>query len=236
MKSTYQSLVKRGYSNTQIEERCNKLDEASLEKMLGSSTPQERTSAARVLGRRKHTASIQALSIALENEKSLYSKIAISEALGSMGIKAVPYLIGMLGKIGRNQYKQMPNELFKKTNYPLPRDIAARTIIKIGPPALPALEEILIRGELWQIYEAIDSIGYISFYSHEQRSLKHLFKCLKQHDDDELLTWKIIRALEAFPLPKSKKFLQTFLVSSKNKMLTLEAARSLKQISKNKCD
>ena len=120
MKSTYQSLVKRGYSNTQIEERCNKLDEASLEKMLGSSTPQERTSAARVLGRRKHTASIQALSIALENEKSLYSKIAISEALGSMGIKAVPYLIGMLGKIGRNQYKQMPNELFKKTNYPLP--------------------------------------------------------------------------------------------------------------------
>lgn len=236
MKSPAEYLIKRGYLSPQFEKRFKNLSDTNLIKMLESTVAQERTAAARLLQHKKNILSIHSLCQALENERSLYSKIAISKALGSMGVKPLSFLIGMLGKIGRNQYKQTPAKLFKKTNYPLPRDIVARTITKIGPVALPALEKILLKGELSQIYEAIDSIGYISFYSNEHRSLKYLFLCLKQNKDNNLLIWKIVRALEAFPLPKSEKFLQSVVATSKNRILILEATRSLKQISKNRGD
>jgi hypothetical protein len=82
----------------------------------------------------------------LENEKKLYTKIALSEAIAEYGVLSLKYLIPLLGKIGKNQHKKVALVDINKKSYLLPRDIAARIIIRIGKPALPFLEEILVSG------------------------------------------------------------------------------------------
>ncbi|AOT72470.1 hypothetical protein [Geosporobacter ferrireducens] len=75
--------------------------------------------------------------------------------------------IEYLGKVGKNQYKELPDKPFDKNNYPLPRDIISRTICKVGIPALKHLRECLYTGSYEQILEAIDAIGFISFYEYD---------------------------------------------------------------------
>jgi hypothetical protein len=103
----------------------------------------------------------------LENEKKLYTKIALSEAIAEYGVLSLKYLIPLLGKIGKNQHKKLLWLISIKKSYPLPRDLAARTIIRIGEPTLPFLEEILVSGTYAQKIEVIDAIGHIVFYCNQ---------------------------------------------------------------------
>jgi hypothetical protein len=81
-------------------------------------------------------------------KKKLYTKIAICEAIEAYGVSSLPYLVPLLGKIGNNQHKKAGFYDLDKKSYPLPRDIAARIIIRIGEPALPLLEDILLNGTI----------------------------------------------------------------------------------------
>jgi HEAT repeat protein len=81
---------------------------------LLNSEPTARTSAANILGKRKHYAAIKPLCSALKIEKKLYCKIAISNALRDMGTKAITPLIGLLGEIGENQETTLPLKGFNK--------------------------------------------------------------------------------------------------------------------------
>ncbi len=198
--------------------------------LLKSKYPKERTSSAIVLGQRKSEKAIVALCEQLKEENALYSKIAISEALGKIGKPTINELIKNLGIIGNNQHKTLPKMIFNKWSYPLPRDIVARTICKIGDSILVDLNNIFVDGNKKQIYEAIDAIGFISFYSENKISFEMLEKSLQKYCDDEIIKWKITRALSAFPSKKSELILLNILKTSKMPELEWEAIRSLGSI------
>lgn len=230
MRSRSRALDKRGYPDEALEKHLGNEKTDGLIKCLEGAVARERTAAARILGRRKDPSSIVPLCDALAVEKALYSRIAISEALGEIGIAALPFLVDLLGKIGQNQHQRLPGKNFNKIHYPLPRDIVARTIIKIGQPALPALEKVLQEGEKRRISEAIDAIGYIAFYTQDHTSLRSLLHCLERYRNDELIVWKIIRAFESYPMPEVMICLEKIRSGSKNQALVREAERSLRQL------
>ena len=202
--------------------------------LLKSNNSKDRTSSATILGQRKSQKAIFVLCKQLENEKALYSKIAICEALGKIGKPAINELIKYLSKIGNNQHKTLPKKRFNKCSYPLPRDIIARTICKIGDGALMDLNNILEGENKKQIYEAIDAIGFISFYSENKISFETLEKALQKYSDDEIIQWKIIRALSAFPSKKSEEILLDILKTSNKPELKWEAKRSMGLICKKR--
>ncbi|MCK5475269.1 MAG: HEAT repeat domain-containing protein [Candidatus Pacebacteria bacterium] len=223
---------KRGFT-TEIEDSLftNRSD-SELIFLLRSNNSKERTSSAKTLGQRRSQKAIVALCEQLKNEKALYSKIAISEALGNIGKPAVKELIKYLGAIGSNQHKALPKKKFNKKSYPLSRDIIARTICKIGNGALVDLNNILENGTKKQTSEAIDAVGSISFYCEDKSSFKSLERSLQEYKRDEIIQWKIIRALSAFPNKKSEMILLDILKTSKKPELKWEADRSLKLIQK----
>lgn len=224
---------KRGFT-TESENRlfAHRLDD-ELILLLKSDNPKERTSAAVILGKRKSEKAITALCEQLKNERALYSKIAIAEALGKTGKPAIYELIKCLGEIGTNQHKNLPDQLFNKWSYPLPRDIVARTICKMGDGVLEELYKVLAHEDKRQISEAIDVIGFISFYSKNKVSLEVLITALEEYGNDEIIKWKIIRALSAFPGVRSEKILLDILTTEKRPELRWEAVRSLGLICEN---
>lgn len=205
MKSDKEQLEKRGflqngekkqYQISMIEEKIS---------LLSSLIPKERTLGARLLGDDKCSDTVEILMQALIKENKLYPKLEICNSLTQIGLICIPDLIKQLGKIGLNQHKKVPEKEFKKKNYPLPRDIAARTIIRFGADALKPLIQILSSKETEQISEAIDAIGYICFYDYSPLVFKHLMLCFQSYLGHSVICWKIIRAMSA--CPESKTFL-----------------------------
>jgi len=143
IKSAKTALDSRGIDDSKLIEEYHKLDFSILSEKLKSPLPSERTAAARVLSNHKTEDCVLILTHALIKETKLYSKIAISESLGSLGIISLNYLLPLLGKIGTNQHKTITEKKFRKKSFPLPRDIASRTITKIGEEALLPLEKFI---------------------------------------------------------------------------------------------
>jgi FOG: HEAT repeat len=201
-----------------------------LIKQLMDHDPQVRTAAAKILGERKSIIAIPALCSQFSREKALYAKIAISNALSTIGIAALPELTKYVGKIGINQYRDLPKDIFKKWNYPLPRDVAIRSIIRMGPSALVELNQCLFYNDKPVVNEIIDAIGHISFYSRDRSSFNNLMKVLSEHQSNRIIVWKTLRALQAFPNSETLQVLKHFLVNGEIPQFRWEAARSLGQI------
>ena len=119
---------------------------------------------------------------------------------------------------------------FKKTSYPLPRDIAARTLIRIGSTALPDLIRVLNGSDLVRLSEAIDTIGFICFYNYQPGVAGLLEECFYRNEKEELIQWKLFRAMSAFP--ENIPFLQKQLLLSPE-LFRPEIKRSLSLL-KNK--
>lgn len=183
------------------------------------------------LGQRICKAAIPNLCLQLSCEQALYAKIAISNALSSMGAPAIPELLKYIGKIGDNQHDDLPTDIFKKWNYPCPRDIAIRCIIRIGEPVLKDLNEYSLICNQTELSEIINAIGHISFYEHDLSSFGNLMAILgKYNDNNAVITWRVIRALQAFPTPEAVEVLKDYLLHSNLPEHRWEAARSLGQI------
>ena len=133
---------KRGQVSREEIEKFNEVSVEELKGLLNSNDPQKRTIGATLIGKRKYVNLIPSLCCTLEKEKSLYPRIAISEALSEIGEPAVASLVSLLGKVGNNQEKELPLKYFNKKNYPLARDIVARTLVKIGKPAINELVKL----------------------------------------------------------------------------------------------
>jgi len=208
-----------------------------LIEMLNSANPQERTIAAAVLGNKQDQKGIIQLCTALKGEKALYSRIAMSEALGKMGENAVPPLIKLLGKIGNNQEIELPTKYFNKKSFPLARDMAARTIIKIGKHATPYLIKVVEEQDDYTIQQAVDALGGIASKTGDRRALPPLLNCLKIHPGNKITLWKIIRSLSGFK--HSSEALLPLLNILKNECdaaVIWETARTLGQIGINRSD
>ena len=204
-----------------------------LIELLKSSLATERTYAAKLLAERKAEKAIEPLINSLKTEKALYAKIAISESLGNIGLPAVAPLIKLLGKIGDNQHKKLPPKPFEKWNYPLPRDMAARTLIKIGQSAINQLVEVVGNLPVQAQSEAIDAIGYISFYYNDKSAFQPLLDVLKKQENNHLILWKIIRALQSFPSGETVAVLESY-ITHNQAAIRWETSRSLGQVCKGK--
>lgn len=225
MKSSSSQLTSRGFIADGIEQNHQQLSFSEQINLLQSKTPTDRTLGARLLGLSADLSAITYLIEALRAETKLYPKIEICNSLVSFGQDAVKPLISLLGKVGNNQYRHIPEGKFKKKNYPLPHDIAARTLIRIGVIAIPDLIAILNSPDEASISEAIDTMGYICFYNSQPDIFQHLEACYNRNVLSDLIKWKIFRAMSAFP--ESKDFLKEHLHAQSNKLICNEIERSL---------
>jgi len=228
-KSSATALDSRGIDDSRLIEEYHKLDFTILKEKLKSPSPAERTAAARVLSNHKTDECALILSQALIRETKLYSKISISESLGSLGIISLKYLLPLLGKIGTNQHKTIPEEKFRKKSFPLPRDIVSRTITKIGEDALAPLEEFIMSENDSAVSEALDAYGFIIFYGGNKRDSSFLLRIYGK-TQNLLIKWKIIRALESFADNETVNILENVLKDQTCIILHKEAERSLTQI------
>ncbi len=230
MKSTDEQLQKRGYLTNEQEKSFEEISFKDLLIWLSSSLPIKRTAAARRLGRILNPESIEPLCLALEKEKTLYCKLEICNTLILFGKDAVPHLVQRLGKIDNKQYKIPPKKKFGKKNYPLPHDIFARTLMKIGADALPELCSILQSDDDVKISEAIDAIGYICFYDTQKHEdiASLVQQRYQKYTDNILIKWKLIRAMSAFS--ELLLFLEQQYIQLHNKELRQEAERSIEII------
>ena len=200
------------------------LDELGV--LLTSEQPQKRTIAATLLGKKRITRFIPQLCKGLLDEKSLYARIAISEALGEMGEPAVIPLIALLGRIGNNQETTLPKKYFNKKSFPLARDLAARTLVKIGRPAIPGLVGQIKNCDGFQTQQAIDALGGIVSKTGEAGALPVLLQALADYRNNEVTIWKIIRALSAFKQDGAVEVLLRYLTHTQS-AIRWEAARGL---------
>jgi hypothetical protein len=227
MKSKTEQLVNRGFviAGTENEYLTTSFEERVF--LLNSELPTDRTVGARLLAKNSDMPAMVYLIEALIKEKKLYSKIEICNSLVSFGKDAVVPLIGIMGMIVNNQHKEIPEADFKKKNYPLPRDIAGRIIVRIGKKAIPELLKVLESSDLTKLSEAIDAIGSICFYEYQTNIFGLLKRCFYRNLDNDLIQWKIFRALSAFP--ESEPFLKEQQQLSNERMRS-EIERSLSLI------
>lgn len=199
MKSDAAQLESRGYVANGIENNYATISFEQRIVLLKSKQATERTLGARLLIKQSDLQVINCLITALQVETKLYTRLEICNSLVSYGRVAVISLIAVLGKIGNNQYRIVPTVDFKKVSYPLPRDLAARTLIRIGTVALPDLLTALNSTDIVQLSEAIDAIGFICFYDYQSAIAGELEDCFYRNSQSELVKWKIFRAMSAFP-------------------------------------
>lgn len=226
MKTDDERLSKRGFLAVGAEMPYQHIDSEQLLLWLASDVPIERTRAARVIAAKQDGVFIKPLIAALIVERKLYSKLGICDALVSFGEDSILPLTHQLGRIGSNQYKDIADKPFKKDSYPLPRDIAARTLIRIGVSALPALFDVVKNGGVNQISEAIDAVGFINFYENEPECFDWLESCYYSYEDNELIRWKIVRAMSG--CTKAKGFLLQLQKVEQHIMFRQEIDRSLR--------
>lgn len=230
MKSKEEQLISRGYLADGVEsEYSNKSFDEKI-KLLQSEIPTNRTLGARLLANSKNGKGIGYLINALRVEKKLYSKIEICNSLVSCGQHSIKPLIDILGKIGTNQHKKIPTKEFKKDSYPLPRDISGRTLVRFGQAVLNELEKVLNSKDKNQLSEAIDAIGFICFYDCKPEIYVKLRDCYSKNNHDDLIRWKIIRAMSGFS--ESEPFLLEQKLIIHNDRLQKEIERSLLLIKK----
>ncbi len=228
---------KRGQISKKDIEKYVDFKSPDLIEMLNDDDPKIRTIAATILEDKKSKESIEPLCAAIKKEKALYSRIAMSEALGKLGEEAVPPLIKLLGQIGSNQETELPKKYFNKKSFPLARDMAARTIIKIGKSAAPYLMKVVHEDDIYVSQQAIDALGGIAAKTGDERALPLLIECLEKYSGDNLTLWKTIRALSAFknvesPISPLLNIIQNY----QEPAIIWETARTLGQIGINRSD
>jgi HEAT repeat protein len=217
----------RGEITVEDLEPFRHLTDGELIHLLDDLQPQNRAAAARLLGERRCADAVDALCARLAAEKALYARLAVGEALAAIGLPALPGLISLLGKIGDNQYHAVPDAGFYKKSYPLPRDLAARVLIRMGGAALPMLEEAVRNGERSSTLESVDAIGHIAFNAKNIRSQGVLLDLYRRSSGDTLLRWKLIRAFQSFPSAEVREILEEIIQHDSNPIMRSDALRSL---------
>ena len=197
---------------------------------LGSRDATIRTFAARSMAAENTPQHLDALCERLTIEKKLYTKIEICNALTHFGEAAFARLLPLLGKIGSNQHTEMANVDLGKKSYPLPRDIVARILIRMGPQVLPYLEAGFHEMCAQALSEALDVIGHISASSGDTTMEGVLFDRYTS-ENSALIRWKLIRAFQAFPTPRIINALTEIIENPEAPpILAQEAQRSLDRI------
>lgn len=194
---------------------------------LHSVTPTIRTCAATVLGKHKDPEVVAALCQQIKIEKKLYCRIAISDSLVNIGSLSVQPLLALLGKVGHNQETDVPQKGFNKISYPLPRDIAARILCRMGGNILSEVFRFLdIDRQPSELGQAIDVIGHIVYTEKLKVDSKILIRVSEKYCDYPIIQFKITRCFSGFTDSESQQFLRNRL-KSLDIGFQFEAVRSL---------
>lgn len=202
MKSSDEQIKNRGFITNDEIIKYENYSPVECLKLLESEKAFERSIAARLLANGtidKDLANF--LCTRLSKEDKLYTKIELCNTLRKSGCEGAKVMINYLGKIGTNQYKELPDKLFNKNSYPLPRDIIARTLAHMDSDILPILIDSLKSCDIIAARELIDAIGFMCFYTNcESKTIafKALLIYLEENNEDKLIRWKVVRALSSF--------------------------------------
>lgn len=232
MKSTENELKNRGYIEKEELEKYKDIPTKTLVLWLNDENPVKRTIGATYLNAIEEENS-QRLIKRLKIEKCLYTKLAICESLQKGKSITASLMVKELGKIGHNQYHELPTRSSSKKSYPLPRDIIARTLAKMETTILPILLKIVSSKDEDKISEVLDAIGFMVFYHPElanEENVKAIYQIFNDYSSNSLLIWKALTCLSAFPLPNTYQILEKY--SKETTVLGAEARRSLQLISK----
>lgn len=232
--SRISQLRGRGLLSNEDVAAFSDLSVTDLTQQLESEDAVERSTAIRILARRgEPAASVNPLlAEILKRETKLYTKIELCEALQIGGDETALMLIPLLGTIGRNQHQQPSPEAFKKSSYPLPRDIVARILARMDPAILPILTSFIHDGPRAQVVEVVDAVGFMCFYApatkqHRLAALRALINRLHSSPSDGLMRWKIVRAFESFNHPDALSILRETIEDCAAPAIRQEAQRSL---------
>lgn len=160
-------------------------------------------------------------------ERALYAKIELCETLAACGGDALEYLNPLIGAIGGNQHGKPGNYDLKKSSYPLPRDIVARILIRIGPPVLVFYRDRLADYPERALAEILDALGHISYHSGNGLLAEELLG-LYRKGPTPLIRWKLIRAFQGLAAPSVGDALARA-AAEEDGVLQREAARSLER-------
>lgn len=239
MKSTAEALRKRGLPEQADLDRLKDTPYDTLIDLINSPLAAERTAAVRVLAARNPLDErfVRAILGRLCHEESLYTKLEICTAL-EQGDVAVARLMALyLGRIGQNRHRTVPDRVSKKVSFPLPRDIVARSLGRMSPAVLPALLEVLDDAEPQAVSEVLDAIGYMVFYHSELATAGNTARLLAvAHtvETNDLLLWKAVLCLSAFPRAEVLALLERIIATHPNTTIQNEAVRSIRLIRSRK--
>lgn len=234
MKSSTEQLRQRGFAPEGEELKYTESGEQVVMKLLSDRDAYKRTIGIRLISKNKKEKYLPLLCKMLEKENKLYTKIALCECLEEYGETAIPYLIPLLGTIGDNQHKEIKIADLDKKSYPLPRDIAARVLIRIGPGVFPGLRKILKDNKNRdRISEAIDVIGHVTWNFHDCSMEDVLVDFYYKNIQDEFLVWKLIRSFQSFHSKQIKDILEDTVKNHGHEVIVKEAKRSLDRIKSN---
>lgn len=232
MKSSQADLKKRGFiDETSVKDYLH-LSCKDLLNLIKSPRAFERTVAVKLLS--NYVDSLEEVSdillMTLTQEKSLYTKIEICKVLENTGVRMARKMIPYLGNVGNNQHRYLPQDISKKSSYPLPRDIIARTLGKMSIAILPVMLETLDQSDTKIIREVIDAIGYMCFYNtipNKGYIIEKLLMCLDTYYYDDVIRWKIVMAFASLREQDVIDRLCTISRTDNKVLIRNEAKRSL---------
>ncbi|MBB6622936.1 HEAT repeat domain-containing protein [Clostridium gasigenes] len=204
MKSSKYDLRNRGYiEDMDIDKSCL-VGNPDLFEIIESKKAYVRTLAIRLLSKDNNINKLEFHKLILDilvREKSLYTKIEICNVLDRGGDETLIEMFKYVGRIGKNQHKELPKAVSKKNSYPLPRDIIARTIGKMNISVLSTLLKELNECDVIEARELVDAIGFLCFYNKEadnEIAIKELINCYEKYKEDNIIRWKIVMSFSAF--------------------------------------
>ncbi len=235
MKSSDSQLKSRGRITIEDLQHYNNHTKIELLDMIKSKEAYKRTIAVKLLSEKNDLNDdlIRLFLHTLTQEKRLYTKIELCDALSKSGVQSSKIMVEYLGEIGNNQHKVLPTNDFNKKSYPLPRDIIARTLAHMKEDILPVLMDVLKINNPPAIREVIDAIGFICFYNKihsNTQIIDALILCLKDNYNDEIIRWKLVRAFESFNDINVIKTLMDIEQNDSQPIIRNEAKRSLRII------
>ena len=227
MKSTRSQLKNRGMASPEEIAACASLPWDQLVEELRSPDPCRRTAAARCMDPNSKSAAVLLLE-QLAQEKCLYTRLAICETLEKGTEETAEKMLPWLGRIGKNQYKALPDKVSAKKSFPLPRDLIARSLARMDMAVFPLLLQLFKTGSEQQISEALGAAGFMAFYHPalaDGENAERILHLLHSHSGSEIIVWKVLLCLSAFPVPEAVRVLEGYAV--RDDIFGKEAQRSL---------
>lgn len=238
LNSDLELLRKRGYIEEYDISEFKTLNKNELIEQLHDKDSVLRSVAAKVMRLKCNIGETELTNILLEQlakEKKLYTRLEICTTLEHGDHNTAQAMIPYVGRIGKNQLRELPERPSLKISYPLPRDLIARSLGRMRKEIMPVLLDVLTGSEVTIIMEVLDAIGFLVFYNREAATadcLDLVIDTIHRYKNNDVIVWKGILCLSAFPFEKSIAILELFAQTGEKALFREEAKRAIRVMRK----